>query len=146
MTSDPESPAAETNLDQLPVLRYYEDRRRYPRIDMRSPVILTTEDHQVLSVRMRNLSAEGLQIRCDRETASKLHLRRNQLVPGTGPKVMLRFELTIKGAPLPFAGAARLCYVAARSNDEIAFGLQFTRLGLEAKKLLASYIVESMRP
>jgi hypothetical protein len=146
MTSDPDSSAPDTNLDQLPVLRYYEERRRYPRIEMRSTVILTTEDHQVLKVRMRNLSAEGLQIRCDRTTASKLHPRGKQIVPGTGPRVMLRFDLPIKGTSYPFAGTARLCYVAARSIEEIAFGLQFTRLSLPAKKLLASYMVESMRP
>jgi hypothetical protein len=146
MTSNPESSDPETNLEQLPVLRYYEERRRYPRIDLRTPVILTTENHQVLKVRMRNLSAEGLQIRCDRATASKLHPRGNQIAPGTGPQVMLRFELPIKGNLHPFAGTARLCYLAARSIDEIAFGLEFTRLSLSAKKLLASFMVESMRP
>lgn len=139
-------PGEDTNYNLLPVLRHYEEKRRYPRIDVRSPVIVTTGDHQVLKARLRNVSAEGLQIRCDPGTARALHPRGTQIVPGTGPKVMVRFELDVRGTMAPIAGHAQVCYIAAKNAEEIAFGLRFLRLGAAAKKALAAYIMESLRP
>jgi len=139
-------PGSDTNYNLLPVLRHYEERRCYPRIALRVPVIITTEEHEVVQARLRNLSAEGIQIRCNPETARKLHPRRIQIVRGSGPLVMLRMDLPIAGASRPFAGGARLCYIAAKSREEIAFGLEFTRLGLAAKRVLADFIVDCMRP
>lgn len=146
MTDEATPRGEDTNFNLLPVLRHFEDKRRYPRIDMHTPVIVTTGEHHVLRARLRNLSAEGLQIRCDPETARTLHPRGTQIVPGTGPEVMVRFDIAIGEHSRPFAGRAQLCYIAAKSSEEIAFGLQFVHLSLDAKKLLADFIMECLRP
>ena len=146
MAEDVTDPGADTNYSLLPVLRHYEERRCYPRIELRLPVIVTTAEHEVLHARLRNLCAEGVQIRCGPETAAKLHPLGTRIAPGAGPQVMLRMDLPLAGGTRTFAGAARLSYIAAKNRQEIAFGLEYTRIGLEAKQVLAAFIVECMRP
>jgi len=146
MTDQVQEPGEETNTRLLPVLRHYEEKRRYPRVDLRVPVMVTTAGHEVLEVRMRNLSAEGLQIRCDPETARKLHPKGTQIVAGTGEEVRVSFEIEVKGMPTPFAAAAQLRYITAKSPYEIAFGLKFLRLNLDTKKRLLDFFVDCMRP
>jgi c-di-GMP-binding flagellar brake protein YcgR len=136
----------DTNFSLLPVLRHYENKRRYPRVDVRVPVLITTAAHDVLKARMRNLSAEGMQIRCDAETAKTLHPKGTQIVPGAGAKVMVRFVIEVRGAPMAIAAQAQLRYITAKKAGEIAFGLQFLRLNLEAKKHLLEFFMDCMRP
>ena len=146
MSHQTPDPGSDTNLNQLPVLRHHEEQRRYPRIDLRLPVNVTTEDHHVVNARLRNVSAEGVQIRCTARAAARLHPRGNHIAPGPGPEVMLRFDLPVAGEQRPFAASARLHYIAVKSSDEIAFGLKFTRIRLEGKRLLAEWIMDCMRP
>ncbi len=136
----------DTDYSRLSPLRHHENRRRYPRVDLRLPAIVTTQDHRALHVRVRDLSAEGVQIRCDPETARAIHPRQTPIQPGEGPDVMLRVELPVDGQPRMLAAEARICYMAVRSPDQIAFGLNFTDVRLEAKKVLAAFIMESLRP
>lgn len=146
MTDQLQEPGEETNTRLLPVLRHYEEKRRYPRVDVRVPVVVTAAGQDGLEVGMRNLSAEGLQIRCDPQTARKLHPKGTQIVAGTGAEVMVRFELEVKGVPTPFATTAQLRYITAKNPQEIAFGLKFMRLDLKTKKRLLEFFVDCMRP
>ena len=146
MSNDTPHTGEDTNFKLMPMLRHYEEKRRYPRIDMRLPVIVTTGDNEVLQARLRDISAEGMQIRCDPEIAGRLHPQRTQIMPGAGPEVMVRVELTTADGTRPLAGRARLCYIAVKSPEEIAFGLQFVHLPLDSKKLLADFILECMQP
>lgn len=135
-----------TDLRQLPVLSYYEERRRYPRVDLRVPVIISSHQHKVLRARTRNISAEGLQIRCDRETSRALHPSGTPIPPKAGPSVMLRLDLTLHGQVRRFVAEGRLVYIAVCRSDEIAFGLQFTQIALAHRATLAEFIMESLRP
>ncbi len=137
--------AEATDLKKLPLLGYYEERRSYPRIDYRGDVIISTAG-KVLNGRLRTLSGEGMQIRCTPQTARTLHPRGTRIAPGKGPSVMLRFDLMIGGKPQTFVAQGILSYITPRSQDEIAFGVHFTRIGLRDKKLLAAFIVEAMQP
>lgn len=146
MTDQARESGEGTNFRLLPVLRHFEDKRRYPRVEVRVPVIVTTAEHEVLTTRMRNLSAEGMQIRCDPPTARRLHPKGTQIAPGTGAQVMVRFEIEVMGTPTPLEVAAQLRYIAAKNSKEIAFGLQFLHLDLETKKCLLDFFVDCMRP
>ena len=58
--SEPKSDDGEaTDFRKLPVLAYYEERRTYPRVDLRIPVLLTTAAKEVFKARVRNISADG---------------------------------------------------------------------------------------
>ena len=146
MTDHAPETGEDTNFRLLPVLRHYEDKRRYPRVDVRVPVVVTTAGKAVLEVGMRNLSAEGMQIRCDPPTARRLHPTGTQIVGDTGDEVTVSFEIEIKGKPTPFTLAAQLRYITAKNSHEIAFGLKFMRLDLDTKKRLLDFFVDCMRP
>ena len=134
-----------TDLNKLPMLGFYEERRSYPRIDFLGNVIISAVG-KVMSGSIRTLSAEGIQIRCTPQVARTLHPRGTQIAPGKGPVVMLRFNLPIDGEEKVFVAEAKLTYITPRSQDEIAFGAQFTRISLRDKKVLAAYIVDAIRP
>lgn len=146
MSDDKPRPGEETNLAELPVLRHHEERRRYPRVDLRVPVILTSRGRQVLRGWTRNISTDGLQVRLDRQAAKTLHPAGTHIPPGAGPSVMLRCELPLRGKARPFVALGRLTYIAVCRQDEIAFGIQFTRIELRDKAVLASFITEALRP
>ena len=144
--NDTERSGEETNLRELPVLNYYEERRRYPRVDLRTPVTISTRDGRELQGRTRNLSAGGLQLRCDRETSSILHPTGTHIKPRQGPSIMVRFDIPLKGKQRSFAAVGRLVYIAACRPNEFAFGVKFTRITTHGKALLAQFIMESLRP
>ncbi len=146
MARDTSESFGDTNFGQLPLLGYYEQRRRYPRVDVSLPAILTTNDHRVLKAWVRNVSTDGLQVRCDPETARALHPQATQIAPGRQPGVLLRFDLPLERGDCTIATRGRICYMAARSKDQIAFGVQFMELGLDAKQALTTFITESLRP
>ena len=146
MNQEAEESYEDTNSDLVPLLRHFEDKRRFPRVDVRCDVVVTTTEHEVVKVRMRNLSADGLQIRCEPEVARVLHPRGTQIVGDNGPELMLRFALqTVQGRE-DFAAEGQLRYIVAKGPGEIAFGVKFTRVSLETKKRLSDYLIEAMRP
>jgi len=144
MYNDPHN-GEETDLRQLPMLGFHEERRSFPRIDYRTDVIIASGD-KVLGGRLRVLSAEGMQIRCTPQTARTLHPRGTRIAAGKGPTVMLRCDLTIGTELQTFTAQGKLTYITPRSREEIACGINFTRISLPDKKLLAAFIIESMRP
>ncbi|NIR29776.1 MAG: PilZ domain-containing protein [Gammaproteobacteria bacterium] len=144
--NDTERSGEETNLSELPVLNYYEERRRYPRVDLRTPVIISMRDGRELPARTRNVSAGGVQLRCDRQTSSILHPTGTHIKPRQGPSIMLRFDIPLRGKPRPFAAVGRLIYIAACRPNEFAFGVKFTRINTSGRALLAEFIMESLRP
>jgi hypothetical protein len=145
MANQKERDGEATDYGLLPMLRHYEERRAFPRVDFRGDVIIAAGS-KVLSGRLRTLSAGGTQIRCTPQVARTLHPRGTFIAPGQGPVVMLRFDVPVDGQHTTFAAEARLTYITPRSNDEIAFGAEFTRVSVADKKILASYIVSAMCP
>lgn len=145
MANHDEQDGEATDLGLLPMLRYYEDRRSYPRVEFKGDVIIAAAG-KILRGKLRTLSAGGTQIRCTSQTARTLHPRGTHMAPGKGPIVMLRFDLPANGQRTTFAAEARLAYITPRSRDETAFGAEFTKVSLNDKKLLSEYIVNAMRP
>jgi len=142
----PEDFGEATDFGIRQLLGYYEQRRSYPRVDLRVPVLITTESRQVLRARTRNLSADGLQLRCDRPTAKALHPKGTQILPGAGPSVLLRLELPFEGKTRPFVAAGKLTYISASRRDEIAFGVQFAPLQPRDKALLEAFLMQALSP
>ena len=136
----------DTDYSQLPLLRLYENRRRVPRVAMRLPALITTKDAKVLNVTVRNISADGVQVRCDPETARAIHPKATAIPPQGGAKLLLRFQLPVRGKEHPFAARCHLRYMAALRKGEIAFGVKFDKIPLAGKAVLATYLVDAMRP
>ena len=145
MAGNDEYDGGATDLQKLPMPGHYEERRRFPRIDYRENVVISAGD-QVLNGRVRKISVEGLQVRCTPETARTLHPHGTPITPGKGPIVVLRLELPVEGKPCTFATEAQMTYITPRSKDEIAFGVVFKHISTKDKKILASFIFDSMRP
>ena len=129
----PESDRGEsTDYSQLPLLRMYENRRKTPRVEFRRPALVTTCERQVLKVSLRNISADGVQLRCDSETARAINPRATAIPADGGPELMMRFELSLDGKQHPFAAVGQVRYMTVLRPGEIAFGLSFKKIRLEA--------------
>lgn len=146
MTDQVPGPATAASHGVRPVPRKHQDKRRYPRVEVRVPVTVTTAEGAVLEAVIRNLSAEGLQIVTDPEAARILNPAGTPIAPGQGAEVTVSFELDEYGAPTALVAAAQLRHMTRMNADELAFGLQFKRLSLEAKRCLLDFFVECMRP
>ena len=136
----------DTNFQVLPVLRYHEEQRDYPRVDLRVPVALSTRERRVIHATTRNISPGGMQIRCDRAAAQRLHPSGSHIAPGKGPPVIVRTKLPVCEGEQPFVGVARLTYVTPRPPDQIAFGLEFTRVQPSEQDKLDAFFSHVMCP
>ena len=59
---------------------------------------------------------------------------------------MLRFDLPLRARSHPFAAVGRVRYMTISRPGEIAFGIAFENIKLKGKALLATYLVDAMRP
>ena len=113
MTDDLVDAQEQTNLERLPLLRQYEERRKYPRVDLQVPVTVTTREGTVVDARLRNVCAQGVQLRCEPNSAQTLHPRGTRIPSAGGAFIAFRFDLPIGGETRSFTASGRLCYIAA---------------------------------
>ncbi len=136
-----------TDSKQPRSLPRYRERRRYRRVDLDLPAVIRTSDRRVLKGRVSNISSDGVQLRCDAETARTLHQEGTAVPRGDGPSVLLGLDLQHgHGAPQPVTLTGQLRYVARVRPQEVAFGMQFTDLKFATKTLLDRFFLGAAQP
>ncbi len=101
----------------------HDDRRRMPRIVLRCPGRATTGAGAVVDVTVRDLSPDGLQLRCDRETAQAIHPGGRAIKAGEkAPYVEVAFEVPIRAGAAPVRVLARLVYFSLIAPDVVSAG------------------------
>jgi len=123
----------------------YEDKRCFPRVHLRCRGLVLFEDERY-SVIVHNISPDGAQIRCDRETAGKLN--------PDGRRIEADHELQIEliaNLPVEYGGGllkttCRMWYFSIVPDNEVAFGLRFENLQAETSEILTEFIRRAMEP
>ena len=102
----------DTDLTKLPLLKLYEYQRSCPRVDLRLPVMVTTEDNEMIRASTRNISPDGLLLRCGAAVAGRLRPGGKQIKANDGPTVILRFSLPAGDTEHDFVAPGQLTYIA----------------------------------
>ena len=135
-----------TDLRNLPVLRYYEERRGYPRVPADRPALVQCPNGDIVRARVRNVSPEGLQIRTDAETAGRLDPGGAPIRPEARPDVRIAFSLFVRDRRETIVARGDLTYIAAVRHDEIAFGYRFTEIDDDTRRSVDAFLLDSLMP
>ena len=75
-------------------------------LELRAPLMISTDRDQVVRRHCRTISAEGLQIRCSRKAARAIHPHETHIAPGSGPTRVLRLKLPLGDTARPLTVVA----------------------------------------
>ncbi len=125
----------------------HDDRRRMPRILLRCPGRATTASGDVVDVIVRDLSPDGLQLRCDRVAALAIH-------PGgrainereKAPYVQVDFEVPLREGPVEVRVLARLVFFSLIAPHVIAIGVRFKSTSKDDERRLRQFYKEALEP
>ena len=121
-------------------------RRDYPRIKLHQPAQVRFANGQVAPKGVSDISAGGMQLRCNRALASFIHPTLAAIETGNWPKVVLAIALPYpKGIP-EIVVECSLRYVSQIVSDEIAFGVKFERFKGDGARHFHRFITESLKP
>ncbi len=117
------------------------ERRKAPRVPLKTSVKIANSREQSGSARLRNLSADGMQIRCHVDVAAMLYPHDARTDNDGHPIVHVTLRLSINRGAKLFNAAAALQHVrASRINpQECLVGLRFVGLSPHARYLLNAF-------
>ena len=125
----------------------HDDRRRMPRIVLRCPGRATTGTGAVVDVTIRDLSPDGLQLRCDREAAQAIHPSGRAIKAGEkAPYVEVDFEVPIRAGATGVRVLARLVYFSLIAPDVVAIGAKFKSMSKPHERHLRQFYKEALEP
>jgi hypothetical protein len=121
------------------------ERRRYPRLDVEIPLELALPNDGALTAEMVNLSIDGLQFRCDHETARRIVPKGYVATPGERAEVLVRLRLPFVGHPSTAVEIhCRVIILRRLSANEYRFGLAFIGIEGQDYRVLESFVDERM--
>jgi hypothetical protein len=125
----------------------YEGLRKYPRICIDANANLKLSSDLIIEVKAYNISQDGVQIRCDRDTAMKIHPSGKFIKKGKGPLGTLSFNLSFESKNVRIITQCQIYYLAViHETGEIAFGCGFKGMLAGQSELLEEFIIDSIRP
>jgi hypothetical protein len=127
---------------------FYEERRKYPRVILYSPVVIYHND-SVLNGEIHDISVDGLQVRCDRKTFQVIHPSGKFIRKDNAPVVDVLFHLAVKGQKFDISVKCLMYYFVVlpdASNMDIAFGLRFISLDDKTLIDINAFIENAMTP
>ena len=124
----------------MEMLDKYEDKRAYPRVIIDSPVSLSLSGSHPIAARAYDISFEGMQIRCDHNTA--------QLIKGENDALDIEVSFTLPMGDKQEAIKARckIMYIHKLIDDTHAMGVRITDIEGDKQKDLRRFIEVSMEP
>ena len=119
------------------------EAREYPRIALEIPVAFRNSAGQHCAARLRNISADGLQVHCTMATARVIHPRGGRLQPDTQPLLHATAVLPLASGAETLSIGVRLVYSAAFDEDPCCvLGFQFLSLRPKARRLVEAFVTE----
>ena len=123
------------------------DRRKLPRLLLRTPARLVTPSGERLSCTVRDVSPDGLQLRCNRVTAAKIHPS-GRAIREDDAKVHV--EVTF-GAPtddgrVVITLLGRISYFAIIAPQVVAIGVALVGASNPDRDRLHRFFAYSLRP
>ena len=123
-----------------------EERRKYPRIKINSPVDILYKMHD-LQAMIYDISPDGMQIRADSELLEKIIPDKDQLSEENAPLLDVSFHLKLYEIDTKINALCQVYYFNQQSDtqdDNVICGLKFINLDVESSKILDAFITEEM--
>ena len=127
---------------------FYEERRKYPRVVINSPIVIYHND-SVLEGKIHDISEDGLQVRCDRKTFQEIHPSGKFIRKDNAPVVNVLFHLSVKGQQFDLSVKCLMYYFVVlpdAGTRDIAFGLRFISLDDRSVIDIKAFIENAMTP
>jgi hypothetical protein len=137
---------AESGGAQRGIERVLEKNRRYPRIVVNRPAEMVGAKGEVMRVTAYDISADGVQIRCDPAVAEKVEVARPGKKGGEGSRVHLRLSVPLNGERADIKMLGKLVWKRKMDAQHFAIGMQITDIIGGSLARLERFIEESMRP
>ncbi len=127
---------------------HFEERRTYPRVVTKSPVTVC-HNGVALNAEIYDISADGVQIRCDRETFQRIHPTGMFIRKNNAPVVDIDFEITVSNAHSKISVKCLMYYfvlIPGAGERDVAFGLRFIMPEDNVIHSINAYIENAMTP
>ena len=119
--------------------------RRHPRLPIDLKVALVTDRGTKCSARVINISPDGFQMRCDVESAKKLHPKGGKIDAENGPHVNAALALPIGEAHRTLATRCRLLYLTTvDSEPRCVVGLRFVQLDTQSERIIIGFFADQL--
>jgi hypothetical protein len=126
---------------------FHEGPRKYPRVSVDAAASFKLSNESILEVKVYNVSVDGIQMRCDRQTASVIHPDGRFIKDGNGPTGIVTFKLPLEsGEEIIIAECQAYYLTVVQGTDEIAFGFGFKKIIIGQASLIEQFITEAIRP
>ncbi len=125
----------------------HQDRRELPRILVRGAGLVVTLDGARVPVKIRDVSPDGVQFRCNLKAAGIIHPRGTAIRKGQASgvvRVALRLPIKKEVAMLTVVG--RLIYFAVIAPDVATIGIQYTQLSERDQATLDRFLMCELEP
>ncbi|MFQ5658784.1 MAG: PilZ domain-containing protein [Gammaproteobacteria bacterium] len=147
MAADKNRKSAAKSTTRRPELyEVFETRRKYPRIIIDVPVSIRKSKGVLVEAMAHDISIDGLQIRCNRDSAGTLHPSGKFIQENNGPKVEVSFPLSFDEGIETVEAVCQIYYLAVIPGDEIAFGLAFKKFKGNSAGLVDRFIMDYIVP
>ena len=127
---------------------YFEEKRKYPRIVIDRPAEIR-HGGKVLQGVIRDISPDGLQIRCDRKTMQAIHPSGKSIKGENGPLVKVVFKLLVGRQEKTIKAEARLYYFVLLPDEktsDVAIGARFASLAKECQADVEAFFRDALQP
>jgi hypothetical protein len=127
-----------------PLYQAHTARRGSARVTLRLPVQIGLAGGRVVIARLYKLSADGIQIRCSRPTATGILPDSYRLAAGNGPQLLVVMRLTAGRDTRSHVIRCRVSYALPESTDEVIMGLAFLELLPEQRAAIDAMLGASL--
>ena len=130
--------------DFLTMDEIYEGRRKLPRFELDTIMTILTKDGIEVSAQMNNISLDGAQINCDKETAKIIMPKTTSIVEKQQPIINGEFNLSVEGKDHIIKMECKIYYVVSLDGKTVTFGLLFEDNKTGNNEVLEKFIEKSM--
>ena len=116
------------------------ENRRHPRIEINRRVLIRLPNKSVVHMSAHNISAGGVQVRCDSLKAYLLHPSTDALDPSRLNEVEARLTLPVENGLQEISARCQLLYFTPLSNRLIAMGLEFIHIKGKGHSTLQRFV------
>ncbi|MFT5134531.1 MAG: hypothetical protein ACI9SC_003010 [Gammaproteobacteria bacterium] len=111
------------------------------------PVKVQYENGKYVKANLHDLSPDGLQIRCDQDTANKIHPAQTQILKNAQPSIVVGFSLPKTDVNIEIIVKCSICYfglLPPGTSNEVAFGLQFKQFSGDCRQHIKKFFLSEM--
>ena len=124
----------------------YEEKRDYPRVSVNTLAEVHKKDEYDVNVILHDISPDGVQLRCNRKSAYKIHPTGKFITEKNAPEIVLNFTLPIDDRENEVIVESKIYYFTIIATDVVAFGAKFVKFKKFTKRHVDNFITKSIVP